>query len=133
MRVRCTAEAPSDDQIRSLGSAYRVGKTRYPVTRGEEYLVFGLIYLNSVSWIDIEMPTEVVVSVPLFLFEIIDSRASRLWKIKIEPDGLTLWPKEFYDPFFHSRLADGIPEILSGFRQLKERFRKEDGTYPEVG
>lgn len=127
MRVRCLAETPNEDQVRQLAARYRVGKTVYPVVFGQEYMVLGLGVWDGVTWIEIELSTEVVVSVPLFLFEIVDARPSRLWQVRVHDDGaLTLWPPAFYEQTFHDRLSDGSQKAVRDFRRLKRGIEEED-------
>lgn len=127
MRVRCIAEEPNADQVILLGSQFQPGRTVYPVTAGEEYAVLGLGVWDGVLWIEIEMQAEVVVSVPLFLFAIVDGKPSRLWEGRLHADGaFTLWPPSFYQETYHDRLSDGKPEEVRDFRSIKERMLVEE-------
>lgn len=127
MRVRCIAEIPNEEQVRMLGAYYRPGRTIFPVNMGQQYMVIGVGTWDGVHWVEIETPTEDVISVPLFLFEIVDGRPSRHWEARLHADGaLTLWPPALYDPFFHSRLSDSVPATLSEYRLLKQRMKDEE-------
>lgn len=126
MRVQCIAEYPSQEQIRQLGQNYRPGKTVYPVQPGIEYLVLGLGMWEGISWVELAMETEVVVSVPLFLFEITDSRCSRLWEVRTHEDGaLTLWPGPFYEKYFHDHLSEGCAAEVATLRALQQQMAAE--------
>jgi hypothetical protein len=60
------------------------------------------------------------------LFEVIDDRLSRYWKIqKYDDYHITLWPKEFYQEYFHDDLSNGIPEVVDIYNSLAERLEKE--------
>jgi hypothetical protein len=97
------------------------------VVFGQEYTVFGLGVWDGITWVEIELSTEVVVSVPLFLFEILDGRPSRLWDVRLHEDGaLTLWPPAFYEQYFHDRLSDGVEKAVRDFRTLKRTIEGED-------
>lgn len=127
MRVLCIAEQPNGEQARCLGDFYRPGRTAFPVNRGQHYIVLGIGTWNGVHWVEIETPTEDVVSVPLFLFEVVEGTPSRWWEARVHEDGaLTFWPSAFYDPSFHSRLSDDVPEVLREYRALKERIVAEE-------
>ena len=126
MRIQCISTEPDAGQVKQLGNYYRLGKTRYPVDLGIEYTVLGLGVWDGVTWVEIAMPTEVVISVPLFLFQITDPRASTLWEVRSHEDGaLTLWPSAFYGEFFHDRLSEGDPELVEKLRELQRRMWDE--------
>ncbi|HEX8363535.1 MAG TPA: hypothetical protein VF613_25670 [Longimicrobium sp.] len=126
MRIRCIAEHPNSQQVQQLGTYYRPGKTVFPVNNGQQYTALGIGTWDGVHWVEVETPTEDVVSVPLFLFEIVDGTPSHLWEARVHEDGaLTFWPSAFYHEFFHSRLSDDAPDVLAEFRVLKHRMAEE--------
>lgn len=126
MRIRCIAGEPSDEQIERLGDSYQRGRTIFPVDVGQEYEALGLSFWDSVAWVEIAMQSEVVVSVPLFMFEVIDDRVPTVWRVRQHDDGgLSLWPACFYDEFFHDRLSNRDPKYLSAFRELLNELRRE--------
>lgn len=126
MKVRCISTEPTREQAEQLGPYFRSGVTKYPVDIGVEYLALGVGSWDGIAWVELAMPTEVVVSVPLFLFEITDPRPSALWEVRIHKDGaLTLWPRAFYEEFFHDRLSDGDPEMVAALRHIQRAMWKE--------
>lgn len=126
MRVMCVASSPSPEQARRLGAAFRAGRTTYPVTGGIEYVALGLGFWDGVAWVEISMETEAVVSIPLFLFEITDPRPSSLWEVRSHSDGgVTLWPREFYEPLFHDYLSDGRSDEVAALRKIQRHMRDE--------
>lgn len=65
-------------------------------------------------------------SIPAALFEITDSRCSSFWKARIHQDGaVTLWPTEFYEPYFHDKLSDHDPEMRKLFESVLKKLAAE--------
>lgn len=127
MKVRCVSEQPNELQLRQLGSDYTPGKTVYPVVFGQEYTVYGIGAWDGVLWLEIEMQRDVVVTVPLFLFEIVDGKPSRLWEARVHEDGaFTLWPPSFYEEAYHDRLSDGKAPEVDDFRSIKQKLEVEE-------
>jgi hypothetical protein len=94
---------------------------------GEEHTVFGIGFWDGIVWIDVEVQTEVLVSVPLFLFEIVDGRPSRLWEARVDQNGgLTMWPPSFYERAYHDRLSDGKLPETKDFEVIKKRMEIEE-------
>jgi len=128
MRVRCIAEEPTPSQSLRLGAKYRAGRTVFLVRAGREYLVLGLGVWEGVEWIEIETPTEDIISVPLFLFQIVDGSVSSHWEVRLHEDGaITMWPKLFYENFFRSDLSNDVPAVLERYRILKRQILEEGG------
>lgn len=93
---------------------------------GQEYAVFGLGFWEGRAWVEIESDGGFLYSVPLSEFEIVDATPSSLWRIRAQPDGaITLWPPEFYEPYFHSDLADRKPEAVDAFKSVRERLNRK--------
>ncbi|MDT8442638.1 MAG: hypothetical protein RQ723_13445 [Desulfuromonadales bacterium] len=126
MRVQCVATIPSSEQVEQLGEAYREGFTAYPVHEGLEYIALGIGVWGGIVWVEVAMETEAVVSVPMFLFRITDPSPSSLWEIRLHADGaLTLWPREFYEDFFHDRLSEGRTAEVEVLRRVQNQMDAE--------
>lgn len=101
-------------------------RTEHDLVPGQEYAVFGLGFWEGRAWVEIESDGGFLYSVPLSEFEIVDATPSSLWRIRAQPDGaITLWPPEFYEPYFHSDLADRKPEAVDAFKSVRERLNRK--------
>jgi hypothetical protein len=125
MRIRCVALAPSEDQARQLGAAFDLDRTDYDLDLFREYIALGVGFWDGVSWAEIATDGGWILSVPLFLFEITDARASKHWEVRADATSLTLWPSRLYDPTFNARLADDVPEAVEAFHELRELLETE--------
>ncbi|XBS71686.1 hypothetical protein ABK905_12795 [Acerihabitans sp. KWT182] len=38
---------------------------------------------------------------------------------------ISLWPEEFYQPYFHDQLSDLVPELLETYNQVVEKLENE--------
>jgi len=66
-------------------------------------------------------------SAPLYLFEVIDDTPSKYWHIKFykERNSLRMWPKSFYQDYYHDDLSEGFPDIVYDFKQVCELLENE--------
>ena len=123
MVIKCISIRPNVSQKELLPEAYR--NADFHITENKEYLVLGIRFLldSSVgrcSMVEISSDYGHLSSVPLFLFEIIDSSVSKYWKIKIFNEfTITLWPEAFYREYFHDDLSENIEEVVNDFKRIK--------------
>ena len=95
---------------------------RESLTINTEHLVYGLTISKSMNYVQIYHDNSLV-SMPLPLFEIIDERASKYWKVrKLSTNHLHLWPEEFYTNYFHEDLFEGVVEVVEVFKKVKKRM-----------
>ncbi|MFC4815679.1 hypothetical protein [Flavobacterium sp. GCM10023249] len=66
-----------------------------------------------------------LISIPVELFEIIDSRVSKYWLVSYANSTTRLWPNEFYKEYFHDDLFEEVPEVLSQFSEVKNKLESE--------
>lgn len=91
------------------------------LTVGSLFLVFGIRFFKSITYIYI-FNNEHLFEVPIDLFEVVDTKLSNEWKIKIwNNEEITLWPDLFYKDGFIENFA----ERESNERELFERLRAE--------
>lgn len=131
MKVKCVSTYPSTDQLWKLGPTFYPGQT-FAVTAGKEYLVLGLSFqVNSKTLgtgvaIDLLSDSGFFVSAPLCLFEIIDSRVSRLWQLRSWEDGtITLWPPSFYAKYFVDDFNEDVPNVKSELMRVVALLEEE--------
>jgi len=103
----------------------------FGVTIGKEYLVVGLSFeINSYAGtgvcVNIVSDGGYFVTVPLCLFEVLDARASRYWRIRRWEDGITsLWPESFYAPFYVDDHNEDVPEVRADFKKVYSQLEAE--------
>jgi hypothetical protein len=125
MRIRCIASVPTADQLAQLKSAYDPERSDYDLDLLREYVALGVGYWDGIAWAEIATDGGWLLSVPLFLFEVTDARASRYWEIRYETNSMRLWPSSFYKPTFNSELADDIPEAVEQFQKVRRLIEAE--------
>jgi hypothetical protein len=131
MRVRCIKEELSEKEIAASG--FPPGT--WDVTVGEEYLVLGVTLFTGGentplgAAYEIEADGGTVYSIPAPLFEIVDDRPSRYWRVgrtePLGPFGLVLWPEEFFERYFFDDLSEGFPEVVRTYHKVRERLERE--------
>lgn len=126
MKVICLANQLTKDQKKQLGISEK-NDFQYPIEIGEFYTVLGISNdLSQNGCIILDIPYFYIFSVPLCLFDIIDDRPSKYWKIKKSSDHeLTMIPEEFYQEYFYDDLSNGFPEIVEIYKQVVEKLEKE--------
>ncbi|GAB3412993.1 hypothetical protein GCM10027361_24230 [Erwinia aphidicola] len=126
MKVKCIATCLTIEQKSKLGLIENEAP-QYPFVIGDIYTVLGLhtqtgYYEGTI----LQIPMRYAVPAPLCLFEVVDDRPSKYWKIKKRGDnGVTLWPEELYREYFQDDLTDGVPEIVEIYNAVVERLEKE--------
>ncbi|NDL65907.1 hypothetical protein [Acerihabitans arboris] len=126
MKVICKAIKLTSSQKKIMG-VNENSDYEYPFEIGESYTVLGISsQVGRQAATILQMPYFYAFPAPLCLFEIIDSRPSAYWVIKaLSEYELALWPKEFYQPFFHDQLSDLSPEYVEIYKEVVERLENE--------
>lgn len=122
------ALAPTKEQAKQLGASFNTERTDYDLDLLREYLAIGLGYWQGVAWVEIVTDGGWLLSVPLFLFEITDPKASKYWEIRTDGASTTLWPPSLYEPDFNSQLADDVPSAVETLRELRALMEAEAFT-----
>jgi hypothetical protein len=123
MKVTCIQDRLINDQKLKLGIATE-NDFKYPFEIGETYTVLGITCRMGQTIL--EMPYFYIFPAPMCLFAITDERPSSYWKIKkIDENKISLWPEEFYQEYFHDDLSDGIPEVISIYKQVVRKLEEE--------
>jgi len=133
MIVRCVSLYPTEAQIKFLGPGFLRDRS-FGLVLEREYVVLGLTVDAAVesngrgAWVEvlIEPRVPTPVSVPLCLFEIVDSRASRFWEIQLSDNGVVrLWPPSFYHEYYHDDLSNRDPELVKDFWRVYALLESE--------
>ena len=127
MRVRCIAEELTPTEAAQMQALYHQGRQTFGVTRGAEYLVFGLRMVNGVALVDIAQEFDQLYPVPLTLFEITDPRIPGIWEARVTEDGaLFLWLPSFFDrAYYHQDLLEQVPSVVEDFQRIRQRLELE--------
>ena len=121
MRVRCTAERPTAEQAALLGKDHFDPQRSFGVRVGTEYLVYALEFHSGHVWVELAPDFDQIIAAPLFLFEVSDPAVPPIWRLKVLEDGsVMLWPPSFFREYYHSDLAEGVPEVVDDFRDVRE-------------
>ncbi len=127
MRIKCIAVEPTTEQAARLGNRYRPGQQIFPVSIGDEHLVFGIEADRGSIWVFIEHEFGYLVSVPLVLFQTVDGRLPPQWEARSDSSGdLRIAPSELLQDCFFDDLSEGVPDTLRVFRALKHELIDAD-------
>jgi hypothetical protein len=109
-------------------------KTEFFITVGKEYVVYGVEFALNQIWfyIDDDQHHWYPIRKPAPLFQLIDSRLSKYWRIGISEGkhGSVCWLffDEFIsDPYFYDRLTDRAAAEVEIFRERKRQMDAEFG------
>lgn len=130
MKIRCIANTGA-----SLPESYidpMRGYTKeleFPLTVGKEYIVYALYTRQGKIWYYIcdENYTYYPMQNPAPLFEVVDDRVSKYWRVKLSPNGLLeiAFEEWFADPYFYDKLTDQEEAEVLIFEKVKERMDAE--------
>lgn len=116
MKVKCLNTELTEEQ-RQLFRVPDLFRSKYQISVGTEYLVLGIAFeINSSAYgtqalLEIADDAGRCLSIPAALFEIIDGRCSAFWEVRFYEDaGITMWPIEFNEAYFHDKLSNGDPQ-----------------------
>ena len=127
--VRCIDTLPNEFQAQRLRPAYRPGKQVFGVVIGQEYVVFGLRVLGGEVWLELNVEFDLLYSVPLALFEIIDGSIPSLWEARTNDSAEPiLWPPSFFGEYYHDDLAERSEPVLEDFRRIRKILQRHDGA-----
>ncbi len=132
MRVRCISTKISDELARQFGDEYFSQRGYADLDEGREYVVYGLrMTVGSANagaslWVDVmgdlfDWP----ISVPLGMFEVVDSRVSRHWVLTVDDGDVTLQPPSFAKFGYFSLLVDRDPDVVADFEQISRLLGSE--------
>ncbi len=134
MLAKCLARGLTEEQRKATNAPARFNP-QFQVTAGKEYLILGISFIpdsavfgNSCLY-TIQDDAGRCVSLPSALFDVTDPRVSRYWVARSNGQfGVTLWPEEFYEAYFHDRVTDNEPEASAALRATVGRLEAEFGV-----
>ncbi|WP_255156277.1 hypothetical protein [Ferruginibacter sp. HRS2-29] len=116
-------------QLELLPKSY--ANSDFHITELKKYLVFGITISvgasgNQICDVQIVSDYGHIAHAPLVLFEIIDSRVSKYWQLKILKSGqIAFWPEKFFKEFFHDDLSEDIPSAIEDFKLVRKLLEEE--------
>ena len=131
MKTKCISRELTEEQ-RLLFKVPALFRSVYQISIGREYLVLGISFAISSPVYGTTALLEIVddpghcLSVPAALFKIVDSQCSSFWEARFYEDGaVTMWPSEFYRPYFHGDLSNGDPQARKIFESVLTKMQAE--------
>lgn len=139
MRVRRDRHLPSAELRELFKLNLEAEQIDGFVTPGKEYLVYGMDFdaprpdtaFGPVAWgphvylFDSDFGNQLL-PFPLYFFTVTDPRVSRHWTTRTWPDGdVSLWPQEFYLPYFHDHLSNNMASAVQAFERARQRLESE--------
>lgn len=139
MKVICIQNEINETLAEKVYLSEREPRIYRSISPGKEYVVLGITYAPSsscyagVPTVEIKNDNGGLSVVPLFMFDVIDSSASRYWDVRFDGGTLTMLPESFYAEFYHDDLSEGVPEILHDFNEVykKIEFESLETTSPD--
>jgi hypothetical protein len=130
MIIRCIANTGASLPESYLNpGVYLTPKTQFNLTIGKEYIVYALRAYQENAWYYIcdDNYTYYPMQNPAPLFEVVDDRVSKYWRLKLEPNGVLriAFEEWFADPYFYDKLTDQEEAEVSIFEKVKERMDAE--------
>jgi len=115
MRAKCTATSVPETTDQSI---------RWPVDLGAEYELFGIGQNDGVWYAVFEhSDSEMPVSAPLALFDIIDGRIPNNCRLTTLNGQVSVQPPELDDRYFLDDVQERRGDALARYREMKARLR----------
>ena len=117
MVVQCVKASVTDNNPYILN-----GNSQEWMKVGDEYVVYG-VRVSSESNYFMIFNGDHLVEVPLQKFEIIEGTVSPLWVVQSdELNGITFWPKLFYEDNFFENFSEWEEKERKAFEVLSKSF-----------
>jgi len=135
MRIRCIANNGEHLPENYIDPARGyTKKVELPLTVGKEYVVYAIRAWQGVVWYYIcdDNYSYYPIQTPAPLFEVVDSRVSKYWRVMPYPNGVLriAFEQWFTDPYFYDKLTDQEEAEVEIFDQVKELMDAEDFDLP---
>ncbi|HAT15744.1 MAG TPA: hypothetical protein DCS91_21185 [Microcoleaceae bacterium UBA11344] len=135
MRIRCIANNGEHLPENYIDPARGyTKKVELPLTVGKEYVVYAIRAWQGVVWYYIcdDNYSYYPMQTPAPLFEVVDSRVSKYWRVMPYPNGVLriAFEQWFTDPYFYDKLTDQEEAEVEIFDQVKELMDAEDFDLP---
>jgi hypothetical protein len=98
---------------------------------GRQYVVFGIQFANASAlhgtgtWLHLLSDHGHLSWAPISLFEIVDARVSKHWRIRVDEYGVRLWPESFFRDFYHDDLSEDVPAVVEDFEKVRALLEAE--------
>jgi hypothetical protein len=129
MRVRCVSNRPDDVALERVRRRFFQGGWS-AADVGREYLVYGIGFHDGGVWYELESAGSCLFDAPTELFEVLDPRASRHWRLGMRGEAVVLCPELLLEPYFHDDLSDGVPQVVERFWRLTHDLEAEMAAEP---
>ncbi|AWF80679.1 hypothetical protein BTJ40_07540 [Microbulbifer sp. A4B17] len=131
MKVKAVATKLTCAQKKELNIDQRK-QFEWQLTVNKEYLIISVrniigssFYGNSVL-LELEDDYGRLLFCPICLFQVVDDRPSRFWRVSLDGSNLSLQVKEFCDnPELSEKILDREPEALLEFEKIKAKLDAE--------
>lgn len=116
---------------RAQGDSPGASKQEFHLTIGNEYLVFGIQLAvgsdlhGTGVWLHLVSDYGHLSWAPISLFDIVDPRVSKHWRIHVNDYGVRLWPESFFQPFYHDDLSEDVPAVVADFAKVQALLEAE--------
>jgi hypothetical protein len=123
MVVKCRSDKQIEAQAQDIDEQPCNAKT-FNLVESREYVVLGLTIFTrpesdrSGAWVTVLMEPEIptIIAAPLYMFEVLDPRASQHWEVKVSASGaVRLWPSSFFADYYHDDLSERAPAVVRDF------------------
>jgi hypothetical protein len=130
MKVRCIANTGKFLPDNYLDPARGYTKQiDLPLTVGKEYIVYAMREWQGKFWYYIcdDSYSYYPIQTPAPLFEVVDNRVSRYWRLMVYPNGVLriAFEEWFADPNFYDKLTDQEEAEVLIFEKVKELMDAE--------
>jgi len=137
MRIRCIANNGEHLPENYIDPARGyTKKVELPLTVGKEYVVYAIRAWQGVVWYYIcdDNYSYYPIQTPAPLFEVVDSRVSKYWRVMPYPNGVLriAFEQWFTDPYFYDKLTDQEEAEVEIFDKVKELMDAEDFSFPPL-
>jgi len=137
MRIRCIANNGEHLPENYIDPARGyTKKVELPLTVGKEYVVYAIRAWQGVVWYYIcdDNYSYYPMQTPAPLFEVVDSRVSKYWRVMPYPNGVLriAFEQWFTDPYFYDKLTDQEEAEVEIFDKVKELMDAEDFSFPPL-
>jgi hypothetical protein len=127
MKARFISKSISEAEKEKYKNNIYIKQSFLSLTLGEIYLIMGVELLDDglVLFHCYNPLVSYIVMYPSCLFEVVDNKVSKYWKIDIHSSSISFFPEEFDIEYFHDDLSEGVTEIRQKFNNLVSLMLEE--------
>lgn len=83
--------------------------------------VYAISVIEGFTYLQIYAQSKLLI-IPYELFDLIDNRVSKYWKLKITKKSQLFCPDVFLEDYFHDDLYEDVETVLNKFRIIKQKM-----------